>query len=159
MQQPPAPAPAKPKPVPVPPAQVDPKYGSAEAIMQLPAPRLIAILEDPVASVYAKAKACQQLAIVGEASAVPALGRLLTDAQLSHYARVALEQIPGPAPDDALRAALATTQSLLLAGVITSLGQRRDSKSISQLARLRTHADPEIARAADAALARIRPVP
>lgn len=77
-QQPP-PGPAKPKPpepVVIPP-MVDEKYGSAAQMMTLPPARLIAILKDPEASVYAKAKACQRLAVVGDKTAAPALAALL----------------------------------------------------------------------------------
>lgn len=152
-------APAKPKPIPVPPPQVDAKYGSAEQIMRLPLARLVALLDDPAASTYAKAKACQQLALVGDATAVPALARLLADPQLSHYARFALEPIPGAAADEALREAAAKTQGRLLVGIVNSIAQRRDRNAIALLARLRTHTDREIAQAAETALARIRPVP
>ena len=40
-------------------------YKSAE-IMSLPAPKLIEILKDSNASEFAKAKACQRLAVVGD---------------------------------------------------------------------------------------------
>src|SRR5690349_7113621 len=69
----------------------DEKYGGAAQIMALPVSKLVAVLEDPGASVYAKAKACQRLAVVGDKTAVPALAALLPNPQLSHYARIALE--------------------------------------------------------------------
>jgi len=136
---------------------VDNKYGAAGEIMALSQPRLIAILQDKSASVYARAKACQRLAVVGDKSAVPALAALLADTQLSHYARFGLEPISDPSAGDALRAALANLKGNLLIGVINSIAQRKDAKSVDALARLRHDADAGIARAADAALARIRP--
>ena len=158
MQTPAQPTPEAPKPKPaVVPPMIDQKYGSAEAIMSLPAAKLVAILRDPSASTYAKAKACQQLAVTGDKSAVPALAALLTDPQLSHYARVGLEPNPDPSVDDALRSALSKVKGKLLAGVVTSIGYRKDTKAISALAKLRQDADPDVANAADAALARIRP--
>jgi HEAT repeat protein len=154
-QQPPAPA--KPKaPPPIPP-MVDEKYGTPAQIMALPPAKLIAILKDPKASVYAKAKSCQRLAVVGDKSAVPALAALLTNPQLSYYARFGLEPIPDPAADQALRAALGQVKGRLLAGVINSIGHRRDAKAIPALAPLVHHPDREVAQAAAAALARIRP--
>jgi hypothetical protein len=135
----------------------DPKYGSAGQIMALTPPRLIALLEDRDATVYAKAKACQRLAVTGGAAAVPAVAKLLSEETLSHYARTALEQIPHPSASDALRGALAQLKGRLLVGVINSLGVRRDTKAIAELSKLRLDADPQIALAADAALARIRP--
>jgi HEAT repeat protein len=135
----------------------DAKYGSAEEIMAMPAAKLVALLRDPAASTYAKAKACQQLAVTGDKSAVPALAALLTDAQLSHYARVAMEPNPDPSVDQALRSALSKVKGKQLAGVITSIGYRKDTKAINALAKLRGDADPDVAKAADSALARIRP--
>ena len=44
-----------------------------------------------------------RLAMVGTKDAVPALAALLTDPQLSHYARFGLVPIPDPSVDDALR--------------------------------------------------------
>ena len=106
---------------------------------------------------YAKAIACQQLAVGGGTSAVPALAALLADPHLSHYARFGLEPIPDPSVDEALRAALGKVKGKLLVGVINSIGHRKDAKALNALAKLLHHADSEVARAAHAALARIRP--
>jgi hypothetical protein len=135
----------------------DQKYGSASQIAALPAARLTALLIDPQASVYARAKACQRLAVVGDGSAVPVLAPLLGDVHLSLYARTALETMPDRAADDALRAALGKVQGKLLAGVINSIGKRRDVNAIGALEKLRHSADSEVADSANAALARIRP--
>ena len=137
----------------------DPKYGTAKEIMELPAAKLAAVLKDSGASVYAKAKACQRLALVGDRSAVPALAALLSDPQLSGYARFGLEPLPDPAADDALRAALPKLQGKLLVGVINSIGFRKDAQALTTLERLRfdPNVDVEVVRAADVALARIRP--
>ena len=136
---------------------VDEKYGSAEQMMALPAAQLVAILQDSAASVYARAKACQRLAVVGDKTAVPALARLLPDPQLSLYARFALEPMPGIEADDALRSALGQVKGILLVGVVSSIGKRRDVKAIAVLEKLRYDPDHVLAKAADAALARIRP--
>lgn len=135
----------------------DEKYGTAAQIMALPASRLTALLQDPGASVYARAKACQRLAVVGDKSAVPALAPLLGDAQLSLYARTALETMPDRSADEALRAALGKLQGKLLAGVINSIGKRRDRSALGALEKLRHNADADVASSANAALARIRP--
>ncbi len=95
--------------------------------------------------------------MVGDRSAAPALGPLLADPHLSHYARTALELLPDASADDALRAALPKVNGILLAGVINSIGYRRDAKSIRALEKLRHDPDLEVARAADAALAKLRP--
>jgi HEAT repeat protein len=135
----------------------DEKFGTAAQIMALPLPKLVAVLQDPGASVYAKAKACQRLAVIGDKTAVPALAALLPDAQLSHYARTALEPMPDREADEALRAALSKVQGNLLVGVIASIGNRRDTKAAAALEKLRHDANNEVGRAADGALARIRP--
>jgi hypothetical protein len=135
----------------------DDRYGGAAQVMSLPAANLIALLQDSGASVYARAKACQRLAVVGDKSAVPALAALLDSPQLSLYARTALETLPDGSADNALRAALEKVQGTLLAGVINSIGKRRDTNALAALERLRHHADAEVAGSANAALARIRP--
>ncbi len=156
-QQPPAPAKPRPSRMPMLPPMVDEKYGSAADIMASPPAKLIAILQDPDGSVYAKAKACQRLAVAGDRTAVPALAALLSHPQLSHYARFGLEPIPDESAGEALRAALGKLQGTLLVGVINSIGLRKDAKAVGALGKLRQDPDNEVARAADAALARIRP--
>ena len=68
-----------------------------------------------------KALACKQLAIYGTKDAVPALAPLLADPQLASWARIALEAIPDPAADAALRDALDKLQGKLLVGTINSI--------------------------------------
>ena len=140
-----------------PPAMVDDKYGTPAQIMALPPARLVAILNDTQASAYAKAKACQRLAVVGNESAVSALAPLLSDEKLSVYARTALEPSPGQAPDNALRAALPKLQGDQLIGVINSLAKRRDPHSIDALSKYVHDKDPAVARAAIEGLAKLRP--
>jgi len=115
---------------------------------------LIAVLRSP-AAVHEKADACRELARVGTAAAVPALAALLADEQLAHMARYGLEPIPGPAVDAALRAALGRLQGRLLAGVIDSLGVRRDKLATAALTALLKAPDPEVARSAAQALGRL----
>ncbi|MEE8450893.1 MAG: DUF1080 domain-containing protein [Thermoguttaceae bacterium] len=100
------------------------------------------------ASVFDKAKACQRLSIVGDESAVPMLARLLGDEKLSNYARCALEGIPGPAPDAALRGALSRFEGERLIGVLGSIGVRRDAKAIDSVAKLLDSDDRATAEAA-----------
>ena len=58
--------------------------------------QFVALLGSHEASAEAKELACRQLALIGDAQAVPALARLLPDPRLSNMARFALERIPGP---------------------------------------------------------------
>src|SRR5262245_44452209 len=115
---------------------------------------LIAILrsDTPPAD---KAIACKNLAIYGSEEAVPELARLLPNEQLSSWARIALEAIPGPAADDALRKATDSLTGKLLVGTINSIGVRRDARAVdSRPARLQD-SDVEIASASAVSLGRI----
>lgn len=102
-----------------------------------------------------KALACKKLAIDGSAASVPELAKLLPDPQLQSWARIALEAIPGPEADEALRKATDSLQGRLLIGVINSLGVRRDSKAVEQLAKRLEDKDADVASAAAVALGRI----
>lgn len=130
-------------------------YKSA-GIMQLGSAELVKILEDPDSSVFFKAKACQRLALIGDESTVSALAGLLPDPKLSHYARAALEPMPGPSADRVLREALGGLEGNLLIGVINSIAWRRDPEALVALASLRHGDDAHVASAATAAIRRIR---
>ncbi len=116
--------------------------------------QLIAVLQGD-APPADKAIACKRLAIYGTKKAVPALAPLLSDEQFASWARIALEAIPGPAPDQALRQAMGQCRSKLLVGVINSLGYRRDPKAVDALIAKLPDSDAEVASAAAAALGRI----
>lgn len=88
-----------------------------------------------------KSAACRQLARVGTKEAVPVLAAMLGDEEMSHMARYALETIPDPSADDALRDALGKVQGRPRLGVIGSLGVRRDAKAVDPLAGLLKQAD------------------
>ena len=83
---------------------------------------------------FEKAKACQQLAIMGDDLAVPALAELLSDDRLSAYARTALEQIPGEQSNSALRVACGSLEGNNLRAVIHSLGKQRNKSALPVLA-------------------------
>ena len=102
-----------------------------------------------------KAIACKNLAIYGSSAAVPDLAKLLPDAQLSSWARIALEAIPGDVADEALRTATDSLEGRLLVGTINSIGVRRDAKAVETLSPKLQHADAEVASAAAVALGRI----
>lgn len=99
--------------------------------------------------------ACKELAICGTERAVPALAPLLADKELTSWARIALEVIPGSAPDAALRQALSQVQGRVLIGVINSIGVRRDAQAVDALARKLSDANAEVAGAAGVALGHI----
>jgi HEAT repeat protein len=117
-------------------------------------PGLIAVLKSD-AEHREKADACRELAQIGTADAVPTLAAMLADEKLSHMARYALEPIPSPAVDDALRDALGKLKGLRLVGVIGSIGVRHDEKAIVALTAMLKDADTAVAQAAARALGNI----
>ncbi len=117
--------------------------------------QLIAVLKAKNATLKARWDACRELARVGTARCIPALVPMLPDPQLNHMARYALEPIPDPAVDEALRNALPRCRGRALAGVITSLGVRRDAKAAGPIARYLGDPDKDVAQAAARALGSI----
>jgi HEAT repeat protein/type 1 glutamine amidotransferase len=113
------------------------------------------------ASVDCKRFVCGQLSLVGRAEAVPILARLLNgggsdDARkLATAARCALERMSCDEALAALRAALADTEGAVLAGVVNSLGERRDAASAAAIAGLLGSDDDAVAGAAVDALGKI----
>lgn len=134
----------------------------ATALFGQTIPRSTPGLEDSLLSVLAsnapyqeKAAACRQLGTVGTGKAVPILGALLADEKLSHMARYALETIPDPAVEKALRDGLTKLEGKPLVGVIGSLGVRRDTQAVKSLAALISHSDTKVSQAALRALGSI----
>ena len=99
-----------------------------------------------------KADACRELARIGTREAVPVLAPLLADEHLSDMARFALEPIADPAVDEVLRDALGKMKGRLLAGVISSVGVRKDPAAIAPLGKLLADPDPVVMQAAARAL-------
>ena len=116
--------------------------------------KLIAVLKSD-APRKAKADACRELGRVGTRDAVAPLAALLCNKELSHMARYGLEPIPDPSVDTALREALDKVKGRLEAGVIGSIGVRRDPKAVPALVKRLGDSDCEVAQAAARALGRI----
>ncbi len=116
--------------------------------------QLIAILQSDH-SLTEKDAACARLKWIGTARCVPALANLLTNEQLSHSARYALESMPGTEVETALLEALAKTSGSHQVGVINSLGVRGDMAAVPALGALLSATDTNAACAAAVALGRI----
>jgi HEAT repeat protein len=116
--------------------------------------RLLSILKSD-APLKEKADACQELARIGTGQAVPVLGALLTDEQLSPMAQFALEPIPDRSVDATFRAAAGKLEGRLLVGVIVSLGVRKDTQAVALLGKYLNDADPAMAQAAARSLGSI----
>ncbi len=117
--------------------------------------RLLAVLQAPDATFAAKQWVCRLLRQIGSELSVPALARLLGDAQLAHFARFALQHQGSPKAGEALLAALGTLQGDLKTGIVGSLGERREAKAVPQLASLLEDKDAMLAQAAIRALGKI----
>lgn len=102
-----------------------------------------------------KAIVCKQLAVYGDETAVPELAKLLPDKELSSWARIALEAIPGAASTDALRLAIDKVEGPQLIGVINSVSRKRDPKAVGPLTAKLNGGDAAVAEAAAAALGNI----
>ncbi|MGL6226675.1 MAG: HEAT repeat domain-containing protein [Thermoguttaceae bacterium] len=91
--------------------------------------KLIAVLKQPGTEneiLFLKMLACKRLATHGTAASVPVLAENLADPKMSHFARYALEPIPGKEVDEALCEATTKLQGQQLIGVINSLGVRKN---------------------------------
>ncbi len=156
MPQAPAPAaqqapPAAPRAQRTQPPTVPPEFDGL-AIWKLTPPQLLAMVKDPKSTVFQKAIACKKLAFVGGPEAVAPMAALLSHPQLACYARFGLEPNPHPSVDDALRAALPKLKGNLQIGVITTMGMRRDAKSLDALTKLLSDPDHQIVGAAAASV-------
>jgi HEAT repeat protein len=116
---------------------------------------LISILQSADRPAADKAMACKRLAVYGSEKCAPEVGKLLGNEQLSSWARITLEAIPGKASNDVLRSAARSLQGRVLVGVLNSLGVRRDAEAVEVLASKLGDADPEVASAAAVALGKI----
>ncbi|NLH16932.1 MAG: hypothetical protein GX455_10160, partial [Phycisphaerae bacterium] len=108
---------------------------------------LISILKSD-AGVVEKCDACQQLRISGTLESVEPLAALLGDERIGHAARYALEAMPCPEAGAALRAAMDQTSGIVKAGLIDSLGWRRDTTAIPLVAKGLSDSDAVVAMAA-----------
>ncbi len=133
-------------------------HGRPDTIAQIER-RFLKFLQSK-ATAAAKQFICRQLSIIGTEEAVPVLTMMLferptSEIQPADMARYALERIPSPAVDWALRNALDKTTGRVKVGVINSIGNRGDEKAVAQLKALLNDSDEEIVEAAMAALGKI----
>ena len=107
------------------------------------------------AGLHEKARACQELAVYGGPEAVPALAALLDQEHLADYARSGLEAIHDSAAGKALLQALPRVKGRFLAGVVNSLGVRREIAAVPDLQKLALDANSGVAAEALASLGMI----
>ncbi len=127
---------------------------SPEALARLEK-NFITLLSSPNATLAGKQYVCEHLSTMGTDASVPVLAKMLNHAETVESARFALERIPHESAGDALRNALPKVSGKAQAGLITSLGHRRDAKTVALLVGLMKSSDAVIAHAAIAALGEI----
>ena len=119
------------------------------------AERFAGIVSDPQTSDEAKLFAVKQLKLLAGDAQVPLLAKLLDDPKTTDDARLALQTLPGPRATEALLAALDRLQGVPLAGVINSLGARREAAAVAKLTPLLDSAERVVVTATLHALANI----
>lgn len=102
-----------------------------------------------------KGDACRRLKQIGTEKSVPALAACLANEELSHAARQALESMPCEEAGKALCDALGKTTGLTRAGIIDSIGLRRERQAVPALAALLSDPDAAVAAAAARSLGRM----
>ncbi len=124
---------------------------------QLPAieDKLLKILQSSQATSDAKGWVCRQLRHVGSEKSAAALAGLLADKQLETVARWALQSIPGEKVDAVLCEALGTVPIEVKAGVLQTIGSRRDRNAVAVVAPLAGDPNQAVAEAALYALGQI----
>jgi HEAT repeat protein len=98
---------------------------------------------------------CEQLSIVGSGASVPVLTGMLAGEPLADIALFALQRIPDPAVDTALRASLDGAERSTRIAIVNTLGERGDEAAVGQLAGLIENVDRETALAVVSALGKI----
>ncbi|MDR2429833.1 MAG: hypothetical protein LBD14_02865 [Puniceicoccales bacterium] len=94
--------------------------------------RLLAVLADRRTTMAAQDFICRMLAIIGSESCVDALMPLLVDEKMSHYARLALERIPGKKVDAALWSAVPRLTGAALEGLLGTIAVRKTTRSVPE---------------------------
>ena len=116
------------------------------------ADRLAGMLAEPKLSLAARNFVCGQLAFAGDEKDVPVLAKMVAAADTADMARRALAMIPGEASGKVLREAVGTLKGTALAGLVASLGERRDAAAVEAIGKCLEGADEQVFAAAVVAL-------
>jgi len=117
--------------------------------------KLIAVVASTNTASEAKAYACRLLQRVGTAACIPAVAPLLGDEELAGYARLTLERQGTKDAAAALREALDSAPDSVKPGILGSLGEMRDTRSVKAIHTLAGSRDTAIAGSAMMALGKI----
>lgn len=117
--------------------------------------QLLKIIQSADAAENDRANAFEKIGDVAGPKAVEVLAGYLDDEKWSHYARFALQKMPGDEATEALLDALDTLQGDLKLGVIDTLGRRGDEEAVARLTPLLAASDTDVHAAAAVALGAI----
>jgi len=98
-------------------------YGNTEKLAEIEQ-AFLEVLQSG-AALPAKEYCCRKLALIGTDRCIPVLAEMLINAELSDFARLALEAIPGSVVDDALQSALDKVEGDQRTGIVNSLDERK----------------------------------
>ncbi len=117
--------------------------------------KLLKLIQSADSTIDGKAWACRQLRYIGSENSVETLAALLGSKDLAPVARQALLTMPGRNVNKALRDAISKTDGSLKAGLIQTIGARRDEDAIKLLAVESASKDALVAESAIAAMGNI----
>ncbi|MBZ0254602.1 ThuA domain-containing protein [bacterium] len=117
--------------------------------------QLLSVLNNQDATFDARAFCCQMLRRIGTEQSVKTLGRFLSDDRMNDPARLALQGIQSPKVDALLKKSLDFLTGDKLIGVIGSIAERRDTKSVKALAKFLNGVDAQLQETTIRALGRI----
>ncbi len=115
--------------------------------------KLIDALAD--ANGIARGVICRQLRVIGTDECVPAVAQLLSDTELSSFARYTLEGIGSDAARKAMHQALGSVSGELQVGLLTSLGRLGHQATREDCVRLIGSQNSQVAAAAICALGKL----
>lgn len=117
--------------------------------------QMLAVLNSDDATFYARSFACRILRRIGTSRSVNTLGAFLSDDQMSHPARLALQGIQSNKVDSLFRKSLRSLTGGNLVGLIGSIAERQDQKAVRPLAKLLSSEDEYIQQVIIRSLGRI----
>lgn len=117
--------------------------------------QLLSVLNNPDATFDARSFCCQMLRRIGTEQSVKTLGGFLSDDQMNDPARLALQGIQSPKVDALFIKALDFLTGDKRIGLIGSMAERRDPKSVKALAKFLNGVDAQLQETTIRALGRI----
>ena len=128
-------------------------YGEPKTLKELEKKYVKFLKSD--ASLAGKQFVCRRLSVIGSDESVSVLASLLLDPQTSNMARYALERVQSEQVVSALHKVLPKANGDVKIGIINTLGEKGDQKSVPVIAPFIYENDPSIASATAAALGKI----